>query len=417
MKQIWMRVFSAAVLAASACWAQRPTLDQLIDEALQTNLRLIAERYSVPIADARIIQARLRPNPTILAQAQYIDAFGLGFSLRNPAGPPELDLGLMLPIVRGGKRAARIDNAEWAKSTAEADFLNAARNLILDVQMAFVDFLVARDAVAVHEETRKALASIAEENAKRVGQEITALDVARSRLAALQSENLLLLARRKFRQMQFRLQKVVGRGEMDLGFDVGGSYRREEAPALAQLQETALRNRPDLTSAQRNVDRARSFVRLQQTMAKPDWTLYSWVNRQWNIGIVNGTSLTFQWNVPLPISDRNQGEIARGETELEQAATNARALEREIRAEVAAAHSYYESAREILALAEGDTLMQAREVREAMHRVYMQGEEPLDVLLDAQKFFDEAVLSVNEAKAELARSLYVLEAMTGTGRR
>lgn len=404
-----------------ACYSQtpaHPTVDQLVDEALQRNLRLIAERYNVPIADARIIQARLRPNPTLLLQAQYLDAFGLGFSLRNPAGPPEVDFGLLLPIVRGGKRAARVETAQWAKTVSESDFLNASRNLILDVQLAFVDFLLARENVRLLESSQNGMEQIVELNKNRVTTgDVSALDLSRSRLASFQHRNLLLLARRKFRQSQFRLQSLAGRSEFSLDFDVTGEFRREEPLALPELQLAALRNRPDFESARRDVNRAQSWLRLQKAMAKPDWATYSWVNRQWNVGILNGTSLTFQWNIPLAVSDRNQGEISRGEQEISQAETRVRASEREIKNELATAYFNYQNARETVMLAENETVKQAMDVREEIHTVYMQGQEPLDVLLDVQRFYDDAVLSMNEARAELARSLYVIEAMTATGRR
>ncbi|MSV34226.1 MAG: TolC family protein [Bryobacterales bacterium] len=389
--------------------SDKPTLDQLVAEALQNNLRLIAERYNIPVAEARIVQARLRPNPTLLLQAQYLDAFGLDFSLKNPAGPPEGDIGLLMPIVRGGKRAAKMGTAQWSKTVTEADFLNASRNLILDVQLAFVDFLLARENVQLLQSSQISIEQIVEVNKNRVvAGDVTPLELARSRLALLQHRNLLFVARRRFRQSQFRLQILAGRPNLSLDFDVTGSFRREEPVPLPGLQETALRNRPDLESARREVNRAQSGLRLQKAMAKPDWTTYSWVNRQWNIGIQNGMSLTFQWNIPLAVSDRNQGEIMRAEQEISQSETRVRASEREIKNELAAAYFNYQNALETVLLAENEAVKQALDVREEMHTVYRQGQEPLDVLLDVQKFYDEAVLSMNDSRAELARAPYTL---------
>jgi len=39
------------------------TLDEAVREALEHNLTLVAERYSLAVADARILTAQLRPNP------------------------------------------------------------------------------------------------------------------------------------------------------------------------------------------------------------------------------------------------------------------------------------------------------------------------------------------------------------------
>src|SRR5438093_13198995 len=40
-------------------------IEQAVQEALESNLGLLAERYNVTIAEARIITARLRPNPVL----------------------------------------------------------------------------------------------------------------------------------------------------------------------------------------------------------------------------------------------------------------------------------------------------------------------------------------------------------------
>ena len=54
--------------------------------------------------------------------------------------------------------------------------------------------------------------------------------------------------------------------------------------------------------------------------------------------------MTMQWNVPLPVSDRNQGEILRAELETEQAQSRVSAIETGIRNEIAAAESQYRTA-------------------------------------------------------------------------
>src|SRR4029434_7692237 len=41
------------------------TVSQAVQEAVEKNLSLLAERYNLSIADARITTARLRPNPVL----------------------------------------------------------------------------------------------------------------------------------------------------------------------------------------------------------------------------------------------------------------------------------------------------------------------------------------------------------------
>ena len=67
-----MHVFITALIAAAVSGPLRAqgtppidtlTIDQAVAEALGSNLSLLAEKYNLTVADARIITARLRPTP------------------------------------------------------------------------------------------------------------------------------------------------------------------------------------------------------------------------------------------------------------------------------------------------------------------------------------------------------------------
>src|SRR5882672_279192 len=95
-----------------AARAQAPTvlsIQQAVEEAVRNNPGLLAERLGIPVADAAVITARLRPNPVISTSADHLDALGTGFSDVNGAGPSEYALRVDLPWERGHKRELRID--------------------------------------------------------------------------------------------------------------------------------------------------------------------------------------------------------------------------------------------------------------------------------------------------------------------
>ena len=75
-----LRAIRPFVFAAVGLAAQQPsalpdhvTIEQAVHEAVEHNLNLLAERYNISVADARIITARLRPNPVLSAGVDYID--------------------------------------------------------------------------------------------------------------------------------------------------------------------------------------------------------------------------------------------------------------------------------------------------------------------------------------------------------
>src|SRR5437868_3017031 len=98
------RVLSFALVLysiASPTLAQSLTIAQAVDEAVQHNLSLFAERSSLAVADAQMIAARLRPNPVASLSADHLDLLGTGFDRINNGGPTELAWRVDIPIERG----------------------------------------------------------------------------------------------------------------------------------------------------------------------------------------------------------------------------------------------------------------------------------------------------------------------------
>lgn len=136
------------------------TLDQAVSEALNHNLELLAKRYDLNIAEARKITASMHPNPTLSLGADHLDFVGTGFDDVNTAGPSEYSGRFDFTFEGGGKRARRMEVAELARQVTEFQLLDSARQLILDVDNAYVEVLLARGNLSVAQQNRSAFARI-----------------------------------------------------------------------------------------------------------------------------------------------------------------------------------------------------------------------------------------------------------------
>src|SRR6266513_425156 len=112
------------------------TIEDAVNEAVQKNLGLLAERANLTVAEAGLATARLRPNPVLSGGAISLDW--------NGAGPPEYAVRIDMPFERAHKRDLRTDLAESVKRVAEAQFAEAVRRLRLDVTIAGIDVLEAK---------------------------------------------------------------------------------------------------------------------------------------------------------------------------------------------------------------------------------------------------------------------------------
>jgi cobalt-zinc-cadmium efflux system outer membrane protein len=412
----WFTLAWCALAATPALAEEKITLEQALAEALEKNLSLLAERVNISIAEARLITARLRPNPVLSAGGDHLDLLGTGFNEINNAGPEEFNLRTDFTIERGGKRSSRIAVAQHALGVAELEFLNAVRGLRLEVQSAFVEALLARHRVELARQNLEALNRIVEVNQvrSRTG-DVAEVELIRSRVAALQQANALRRAELDLRTVLIRLQTLMGRARPAPDFDVLGELRRETRVApLEEWLKIALENRPDLLALRRAVQRSAAELQLELARAKPDLTLGSEYRRQQGLA-GTGNMLGFFVQIPLPVFDRNQGEIARAREELRQAELRVRALEASIRAEVESAYRQWQSSRESLEQIETAMLAQAREVRDITEYAYRRSEASLLEFLDAQRAFNETMQAYYEARAEYAGSLYLLESSAGAG--
>ncbi len=394
--------------------AQTPvTLKQAVEEALERNLELLARRYEIPIAEARLLQARLRPNPRINVETNFLDLLGANYiPEEGPTGPAETNTVLYWEIETAGKRRLRMETAREALASVREGFLDARRALILEVQNAFLDLALAKENARTLREILDTFEAVVRVNRTRYeAGEIARVELMRSEVAALQFRNQLLQAELRVRQEAVLLQRVMGRPAPQPGFDIAGEIRREAVlDDAAALAAAALAARPDLAALRRGVQRADAEIRLQRALARPNVDLGISHHKQY-VGPFPGQTAGFRFEVPLPLANRNQGEVERARRERDQAEMRVRALEQQIRAEVAAAFEQARTAQRLLETMETEMLAQANRVQKVIEFSYRRGEASFLDLLDAQRTLSETRQAYNEARVEYARTLYVLDAI------
>ncbi|MGD0499082.1 MAG: TolC family protein [Bryobacteraceae bacterium] len=116
-----MRFSSALLLllASNVFAAGGTTVRDAVSEALSNNAALLANRANIDVAAARILTARLLPNPVVALTGDHLDVLGTGFSSANGGGPGKVHLGEEYTLLAPGKRPRRIETAEQAKAVVD----------------------------------------------------------------------------------------------------------------------------------------------------------------------------------------------------------------------------------------------------------------------------------------------------------
>jgi len=379
------------------------TVEQAVQEALAANLSLAARRHDINIARAEIITARLRPNPELATEFENLD----------PGGPysdeSEYALGIEFTVEAPGKRRYRISEAERASNVVEFEFEDFVRELIFEVQEAALEILLAETNLTLARNNLEAAESVLElTEALYSAGEIDGIELRRSRLLVPQATNAVRGMEVELDSAIRELNRLLGHSENR--FTVIGDFRNtDNIPSLQDSLINAFEHRPDLKSVLAERERATVDLAMQRVERRPDVTVGTEVRRFRGNGSYYGISLS----VPLPVFDRNQGEISRAQYEQMQADAELLALRAEIQNELQSAHRRLSLNVDLLGNVQME-LEEARELYEVTDVSYRSGAASLLEVLDARTALNEAEETYNEVRASIARDLYYFDYLSAT---
>jgi len=411
---VLLTIASRALLAADD--SSLVSISQAIDEAIRNNPGLLAERLGIPVAETALITAGLRPNPVLSASSDHLDWLGTGYSDINGAGPVESAVRVDVPIERGRKRDYRLDTAAYGKKIVEARVADSLRRLKLDVTLACIDVLEAKARLDLANDNLKSLQGIVQLNQTRVnGGAIAPLELTRSQVAMLQFRATVKTAELNLTTARTKLQALLGRRPGQGTIDITDPMKIPlpgQNPDLVRIQADALNLRPDLQAVRLDQARSQAELRLQLAEGKVDYSVGMEYRRQQG---VNGTgnSVGFFVSVPLPVFNRNQGEIARVQAEEMQLVKQLETLQAQIGSEVVTAYREYETARSLIEEIERDLLKPSQEARDTTAYVYQAGASSLIDVLDAQRAFNETMSTYYDAQADYRRAISKLASVVG----
>lgn len=396
------------------------TLDQAIERLVRVNIDLRAKSVEIPKAEADILTAGLRLNPIFYADVQQVP-YG-SFSDERPGGPTQYDVNLTIPLDVTGKRRARTEVASRAKRVVEAQYQDAVRLQIDNLYTAFVDVLAARETLRYAEASGTGLRQVLElTSTLRERGAATEADVNRievqldaAELAQLEAEETLRDARRTLAVL---LAIPLEQAE---AIELRGSLQdtTSAAPPIDQLVPMAVSGRPDLVAYRLGVHRAEADVKLAVAnrmenvflLAQPytfqDLSPFDAKSaHSWAVGVT----------VPLPLFNRNQGNIQRARLNVSQTQLQLVELERRVAAEVQRAERAYAVTRRSVERLEADTIPKARRTLETALELFESGEEGQLVYLNALRDYNDIVRQYRDTLVRHRRAMLRLN--TAVGRR
>lgn len=353
------------------------TLEQVVTTYIERNLELQAERHRVERTSADAIAAQLWPNPGLSIAAENMRVAG-----PVPFGKLyEVGFAYSETIELGGKRKLRQQLAETTISAAEARFADAMRKGIAEVKRLYFQAALARRDIQVASENQQMFQQLVQFNLARFQEgAIPEADLIKVRLERIKFDSALKQAELSLKQAMIRLAENL-EDDSVVKRDVAASLDLPLInPNLDSLLEVALRERPDVQAAEREVAAAKERLALEQARAKPDISPWLGYKR-----VATDDTVWFGVAIPLKLRDRNQAGIARSAAEQKAAAVLLEVAKSHTIAEVRAAYEAFQTAREQVQTFRNELLNQADESRSIALAAYQEGATPLLFVLEAQR--------------------------------
>lgn len=294
------------------------TLKEAEQRFLERNLSLIAERYNIDMAQAQVLQAKLFENPVIsLEQNVYNRLNGKYFDF-GKEGEAVVEIEQVIHLA--GQRNKQVRLEKINKEIAEYQFEEVMRTLRQELNEKFVEVYFLSKSIAIYEK------------------EVNSLQVLLGGMKVQQEKgNISLMEISRLESMLFSLKKekneresdlLTTRGELNLLLNLPEDTQVQlllDEEVLQQLDlsqlsfadlKAIINERPDQKIARSTVNASRANLKLQKSMAFPEFSVkgnYDRVGNFINDYFAIGVSLS------VPIFNRNQGNIKAARFSIQQA--------------------------------------------------------------------------------------------------
>lgn len=364
------------------------TLSRALEEAEARSPAIIAARAQVAAAEGRVRQAGFRLNPELSVEVENF----AGTGEFNGARGLETTVALNQRLDLGGRRRARMGVARAELAAAEIRLAIARADLAQQVREQFARAITARDRLRLAEENDR----LAHELARIAGQLVAAgrdppLRAMRARSAAAQAQAQLTAAQAEEAASRRTLAALFGvTAPPD---SVAGNLVDLEPRTIDPEQSLDVR----LAEAERLS--AEAELGQQRTARNLDPAVGVGVRQfrqSGDVALVGGLSM------PLPVFDRNQGNIEAARANVAAAEARRAAALANVTVRARNAIAAVEAAEARVRALEGAAIPEAFEALRLAQASYREGRATLLELLDAQNAYTTAEAALIDARLALA---------------
>jgi len=379
---------------------------------LSNNLNLLAAKFNIDEAKAAVIQAKLWDNPS----------FQVGLNAYNPERKKMFDVGLngekafslQQLILLGGKRRYEVEMAKTNSQIAELEFTDLLRNLRLQLRQSYFEIYYDNLSFEAISSQMNNLDSLITSYKKQVDRG----NISLKDLVRLQSLYL------GFKQQKSDFHNSTLDNQNDLELMVGvknivpkpteaelAVYVKNELPSIDSLQNTALEKRSDYIITGKQVETSNWNLKLQKSQAIPDLTVGVGWDQQAS-AFINAVNLSV--GIPLPLWNRNQGNIKMASAQVKVANTNKLYHAEKVRSEVALSFKKWTDAYENSQLLTPKSIQDSKAVEDGVLTNFKHGNMSLIEFTDFMESYNQTLMQYYKFSRTLVDSCEQLNFTTNS---
>lgn len=373
-------------------------LAQLEEMALRCNPTVAQAAQRVEAARGQWVQVGLYPNPV----AGYV-----GSEIGNEGQSGQQGSFVGQEIVTAGKLQLGRSMAKQEIRQAEWLWQAQRQRVLTDVRHDYYEVLVAQRSLELSEQ----LLRIGEEGVRSTkalmkAKEVARADVLQARIEADSARVLLERSRNRHAAAWRNLAAVVGAADLPPQHLSGEAWNDLPMLTWADTYGRLMIDSPQVAAARAGVARAKARVARECAQRVPN------IDLEASVQYDNATRYTWtsvQAGIPIPIFNRNQGNIRKAQAELMAAENEVRRIELELQQRLAVVFEQYATARYQVHKYGADILPNAKESLDLVNKGYQQGEYSYLFLLTAQRTYFRTSLAYLESLRDLRAAATTIE--------
>ena len=357
--------------------AGRLTLEDALALAAGRNFTLSAAGHELDAAEGGIMQARTIPNPEVAVLFED-----------NRRDTRTTTAQVNLPVELGGKRSARIGAAQKARELAQSQLGATRTDLRAAVVGGFFAVVIAQERVKLARGSADIAAKGALAAARRVAAgKIAPLEESKARVEQANAELEVADAEAALAVARQALAGLWGSSEARFLEAAGNLDTLPARPDGATLMQ-ALDSAPELANSRLEMERRQAVIGVERSRQYPDLTVSLGSKRDNSSD--RGTMPVLGVSLPLPLFDRNQGNLYAAMRQADKAADEYRATQVRLANELQQAARQLTVSRTSAEALKGTVLPAAQQAYEAATRGFEAGKFNFLDVLDAQRTWFQA---------------------------